>query len=460
MSFKSQHIHFIAIGGSVMHNLAIALKQAGHVIYGSDDEIFEPSRSTLQKHGLLPPYEGWNPEAITSSLDAVILGMHAKRDNPELVKAQQLGLKIYSFPEFIYNHSIDKQRIVIAGSHGKTTITAIIVHVLTYFKRSFDYVIGARIRGIENTVKLTEDAPIIIIEGDEYLCSALDPTPKFLRYHHHIGLISGVAWDHANVFPTEEDYKSQFDKFADQTPKSGILVFCENDPLVSVIGNKQRADVLNVPYKAHPHVLEHGQQFLTSGKDRVPIRIFGTHNLQNLSGAKELLKKIGISSEQFYEAISSFEGASGRLEKVKENNFTTVFKDFAHAPSKVKASVKAVRELYPTRETIGCVELHTYSSLNKSFLPQYHDTLKGLNAAVVFYNPEKLRLKNLPPISEDEIKKAFGYPSLLVFSDIKEFENFLFSQSWKNRNLLLMSSGNFGGIQFEELASKILNQTN
>jgi UDP-N-acetylmuramate: L-alanyl-gamma-D-glutamyl-meso-diaminopimelate ligase len=460
MSFTSQNIHFIAIGGSVMHNLAIALKQAGHVITGSDDEIFEPSRSSLKKHGLLPLYEGWNPDAITPSLDVVILGMHAKRDNPELVKAQQLGLTILSFPEFIYNHSVDKQRIVIAGSHGKTTITAIIVHVLTYFKRSFDYVIGARIRGIENTVKLTADAPFIIIEGDEYLSSALDPTPKFLRYQHHIGLISGVAWDHANVFPTEEEYMKQFDRFADQTPKSGILVFCENDPLVSVIGSKQRADVLNVPYKTHTHAQEHGQQFLTSAKGRIPIRIFGTHNLQNLSGAKELLKKVGVSSEQFYEAISSFEGAAGRLEKVKENNFTTVFKDFAHAPSKVKASVRAVRELYPTRETIGCVELHTYSSLNKSFLPQYHDTLKGLSSAVVFYNPEKLKLKNLPPISEEEIKNAFGFTSLHVFSDINDLNNFLFSQSWKNKNLLLMSSGNFGGIQFDDLATKILNQTN
>jgi UDP-N-acetylmuramate: L-alanyl-gamma-D-glutamyl-meso-diaminopimelate ligase len=458
MSFSAQKkIHFIALGGSVMHNLAIALKQAGHTVTGSDDEIFEPSRSVLKQHNLLPEQEGWNPACITPSLDAVILGMHARHDNPELIKAQQLNLPIYSFPEYIYNHSLDKQRVVIAGSHGKTTITAIVIHVLTYFNRSFDYVIGARIRGISNTVSLSDDAPIIIIEGDEYLCSALDRTPKFLKYQHHIGLISGVAWDHANVFPTEEEYLKQFDKFADQTPKSGILIFCENDPLVSIIGNKQRNDVLSVPYKTHPHAVENGREFLTIGKERVPIKIFGSHNLQNISGAKELLKKIGISNEQFYEAITSFEGAAGRLELVKENKATSLFKDFAHAPSKVRASVKAVKELHPHRDTIGCVELHTYSSLNKAYLPQYKDALKGLSTAMVYYNPEKLKLKNLPLISEAEIRSAFGAPSLQVFDSITRLEEFLLEQSWENKNLLLMSSGSYNGLDLEKLADKIIH---
>lgn len=456
MALTPQKIHFIAIGGSVMHNLAIALKQAGHIVTGSDDEIFEPSLSTLKKHGLLPSYEGWNVNAITTSLDAVILGMHAKKDNPELIKAQELGVKIYSFPEYIYNHSIDKQRVVVAGSHGKTTITAIVVHVLNYFNRSFDYVIGARIRGVENTVKLS-DAPVIIIEGDEYLSSALDPIPKFLRYQHHVGLISGVAWDHANVFATEEDYLKQFDKFADQTPKSGILIFCENDPLVSIIGNKQRPDVISVPYKTHPHAVDNGVEYITVAKDRIPLKIFGTHNLQNISGAKELLKKVGITTEQFYEAIANFEGAAGRLEKVAENNSTIVFKDFAHAPSKVKASVKALKELYPGRETVGCLELHTYSSLNKSYLPQYKDALKGLTAAVVFFNPEKFKLKNLPTITEEEIKAAFGNSSLLVLHQPDKLEEFITSQSWKNKNLLMMSSGDFSGLDLKTLSGKILN---
>jgi UDP-N-acetylmuramate: L-alanyl-gamma-D-glutamyl-meso-diaminopimelate ligase len=455
MQPKPQKIHFIAIGGSVMHNLAIALKQAGHTVTGSDDEIFEPSRSTLKNHGLLPAQDGWNPDNINSSLDVVILGMHAKKDNPEVLKAQQLGLKIYSFPEYIYNHSIDKQRVVIAGSHGKTTITAIVVHVLRHFKRSFDYVIGARIKGIENTVKLS-DAPVIIIEGDEYLCSALDPTPKFLRYQHHIGLISGVAWDHANVFSTEEEYLKQFDIFADQTPKSGVLIFCETDTMVGIVGNKQRPDVINVGYKAHSHVLENGKEFLTVGKERIPIQIFGAHNLQNISAAKELLKRIGISNEQFYQAIPSFEGASGRLEKLKENNSTIIFKDFAHAPSKVRASVKAVKDLYPGRDTVACLELHTYSSLNKSYLPQYKDSLKGITAAAVYFNPEKLKAKNLEPLSAADVKNAFGGNNIQVFNNAADLEGFLASQSWSNKNLVMMSSGDFGGLNVNTLADKIL----
>lgn len=452
---KSQRVHFIAIGGSVMHNLAIALKNQGHTITGSDDEIFEPSRSALEKAGLLPKSEGWNPDGIDASLDVVILGMHARKDNPELLKAQQLGLKIYSFPEYIYNHSIDKQRVIIAGSHGKTTITGIVVHVLNYFNRSFDYVIGARIKGVDNPVKLS-DAPLIVIEGDEYLCSAIDPTPKFLRYQHHIGLISGVAWDHANVFPTEEEYLKQFDKFADQTPKSGILIFCDTDPMVSVVGNKQRNDVTSVPYKAHPHAVENGQEYLTNGKERIPIKIFGNHNLQNINGAKELLKKIGISTEQFYKAIQSFEGAAGRLEKVKETSSTVVFKDYAHAPSKVRASVRAVKELYPNREVVACVELHTFSSLNKSYLPQYKDSLKGITNAIVFFNPEKVKAKNLEPITETDIRNAFGNTSLKVFDDPKKLEEHLRTQSWSNKNLLMMSSGNFAGFDIKTLADKIL----
>lgn len=455
MQQTPKKIHFIAIGGSVMHNLAIALKQGGAVVTGSDDEIFEPSRSALQSNGLLPDKEGWHPDRITADLDAVILGMHAKKDNPELLKAQQLGLKIYSFPEFIYNHSVDKQRVVIAGSHGKTTITAIVVHVLNFFNRKFDYVIGARIKGVDTMVKLS-DAPLIIIEGDEYLCSALDPTPKFLRYQHHIGVISGVAWDHANVFKTEEEYTKQFDTFADQTPKSGILIFCENDPMVSIIGNKQRADVLSVPYKTHPHAVENGREYLTNAKERIPIKIFGAHNLQNISAAKELLKRVGINSEQFYQAITSFEGAAGRLEKVKESNTTIVFKDFAHAPSKVKASVKAVKEMYPNRDTVACLELHTYSSLNKAYLPQYKDSLKGISTAAVFYNPEKLKAKNFEMLTEADIKHAFGNPSLQVFDDPHKLETFLTSLTWKDKNLVMMSSGNFGGLNINTLAGKIL----
>jgi UDP-N-acetylmuramate: L-alanyl-gamma-D-glutamyl-meso-diaminopimelate ligase len=455
MQADPRNIHFIAIGGSVMHNLAIALKQAGHHVSGSDDEIFEPSRSVLSKHGLLPEKEGWHPEKLNSGVDAVILGMHAKKDNPELVKAQQLGLKIYSFPEYIYEQSKDKQRIVIAGSHGKTTITAIIIHVLSYLKRNFDYVVGAKVSGIENTVKLS-DAPFIIIEGDEYLSSPLDPTPKFIRYQHHIGLISGISWDHYNVFPTENDYVKQFDIFADSTPKAGILIYCEQDAMTSVIGAKAHSDVLNIPYKAHPHVIENGQITLIDGKKRIPIKIFGSHNLQNLNGAKELLKKVGVSPDQFYDAIQSFQGAAGRLEKVKENSTATVYKDFAHAPSKVKATVKAVKELNPSRDLIACMELHTYSSLNKNFIPQYKDSMKAAQTAIVFYNPTKVAEKKIEPLSEAIIQAAFGMPGVKVFEDRDKLEEFLTQQSWKNKNLLMMSSGNFGGLDLPKLSERIL----
>jgi UDP-N-acetylmuramate: L-alanyl-gamma-D-glutamyl-meso-diaminopimelate ligase len=457
MEKKKLRIHFIAIGGSVMHNLAIALKEAGHEVTGSDDEIFEPSRSSLAKYGLLPARDGWFPEKLTREIDIVMLGMHASKDNPELQQAQALGLTIYSFPQFIYEHAKDKQRVVIAGSHGKTTITAIIIHVLAHCNRKFDYVIGARVRGIEHTVKLTEDAPIIIIEGDEYLASALDPTPKFLRYQHHVGLISGIAWDHANVFPNEEEYVKQFDLFADQTPKGGILIYCEQDALALMIGKKERPDATEVPYKSHPHTSDNnGHFYLTEGKEKHAIKIFGSHNYQNISGAREVLKKIGISNEQFFAAISSFQGASGRLEIIKENNSTTIYKDFAHAPSKVRATVKAVKEIHPSRDLVACVELHTYSSLNKKFLPQYKDTLKNAQIPIVYYNPEKVSAKKLEPISVHEVQAAFAAPGARVFDDAGKLQEFLLGQSWKNKNLLMMSSGNFGGINVKELSEQIL----
>lgn len=455
MAVKLQKIHFIAIGGSVMHNLAIALKDSGHTITGSDDEIYEPSRSFLKQQGLLPDYDGWNPSILDRSYDAVILGMHAKKDNPELLKAQELGLKIYSFPEYIFEQSKDKQRIVVAGSHGKTTTTALITHVLNYHKRKFDYVIGARVEGLTNTVKLS-DAPIIIIEGDEYLSSALDLTPKFLRYQHHIGIITGIAWDHANVFPTEDDYVKQFDLFGDQTPKGGMLIYCEQDSMSMMIGKKERHDVLTIPYKTHPHAEDNHQCYLTNGKDRYPIKIFGTHNLQNISAAKELLKKIGITAEMFFEAVSSFEGAAGRLQKIKEVPGTTIFKDFAHAPSKVKATIKAVKDLYNDRDLIACFELHTYSSLNKNFLPQYKDSFKNANTAVIYYSPEKVKAKGLPEIGIDELKKAFANPSLQVFTSAQDLSNFLKQQQYKNKNLLMMSSGNFGGLDITQLASELI----
>jgi UDP-N-acetylmuramate: L-alanyl-gamma-D-glutamyl-meso-diaminopimelate ligase len=305
-------------------------------------------------------------------------------------------------------------------------------------------------------VKLS-DAPFIIIEGDEYLSSPLDPTPKFLRYQHHVGLISGIAWDHANVFPSEEEYVKQFDRFADQTPKGGILIYCEQDSMALMIGKKERPDVLEISYKSHPHVTDsHGQFYLTSNKEKYP-KVFGSHNYQNISGAREVLKKLGITTEQFYQAISSFEGAAGRLQKLKENNSCTFYKDFAHAPSKVKATVKAVKEIFPSRDLVACVELHTYSSLNKKFIPQYKDSMKSAQFPVVFFNAEKMKAKNLEPLSENDIRSAFNNTSIKVFQDPRLLESFLLEQEWKNKNLLMMSSGNFGGIDVVALAEKIVS---
>jgi len=437
-----------------MHNLAVALKRDGHDISGSDDEIFDPSRATLIKHGLLPEREGWYPEKLDPSFDAVLLGMHAKRDNPELLKAQELGLAIFSFPEYIYEHSKNKQRVVIAGSHGKTTITAIIIHVLNFLKHKFDYVIGARVNGIENTVKLS-DAPVIIIEGDEYLASPLDPTPKFVRYQHHVGLISGISWDHANVFPTEEEYVKQFDLFADQTPKGGILIYCEQDSMALIIGKKERSDVLAIPYRSHSHAADVNQFYLTHGREKHAIKIFGSHNYQNISGAKEVLKKLGVTEAEFFAAISSFEGAAGRLQKIIDSKTFSFYKDFAHAPSKVKATVKALKEIYPGRDLVACLELHSLSSLSKNFLPQYKDSMKSAQVSAVYFNAEKMKLKNMEPLQDTDIRKSFASPNMHIFNNEKKLEEFLLQQSWNNKNLLMMSSGNFGGLNMSALAEKI-----
>jgi len=450
MTKTSQKIHFIAIGGSVMHNLAIALHKTGNTISGSDDEIFEPSKSNLDKYGLLPTSEGWDTNNITEDLDAVIIGMHAREDNPELKKAQELNLKIYSFPEYIYEQSQDKQRVVIAGSHGKTSITSIIMHVLKYFDRKFDYAVGAHIDGFETMVSLS-DAPIIIIEGDEYLSSPIDRTPKFLQYHHHIGLISGIAWDHINVFPTEDEYMKQFEIFADATPKGGSLAYCEEDAMATVIGNKERDDVHRLSYQTHSHMIENGETYLTNGSEKIHIKLFGKHNLQNISGAKEVLKKIGISEDQFYQAIPSFKGADKRLEVVAEKNSTTIFKDYAHAPSKVNATTLAVKEQYPERELVACLELHTFSSLTKEFLKEYKGTMKYANLPVIYYNPHTIEHKKLEPITKEDIIQSFNEPRLQVFDDSEKMLEYLQSQDWTHKNLLMMSSGTFNNLDFDKL---------
>lgn len=452
-----QKVHFIAIGGSAMHNLALALHQKGYIITGSDDEIFEPSHSRLAAKGLLPSSLGWNEENIHSNLDAVIVGMHAKNDNPELLNAQKLGLKIYSYPDYIYQQSKSKQRIVIAGSHGKTTITSMILHVLKFNNKEFDYLVGAQIEGFDNMVKLS-NAPVIIIEGDEYLASPTDKTPKFLKYHHHIAVISGIAWDHINVFPTFENYKSQFDKLIEATPKGGILIYNEDDKaLTSTIKNISREDILKVGYDEHKNKTKEGVSYLQNDDNKVPVKFFGEHNYYNVQAAKEVCTRIGISESGFYNAIQSFKGAANRLELIAENASHKVYKDFAHAPSKLKATVKAVVDQFSKKKIIACLELHTFSSLNKDFLAQYEGTFDKPEVAIVYFNPETLKHKKLPEISAEEVKKAFKRKSLEVFTDSSEVIKFIKKQVKTDSIILFMTSGNFNGLDLKKEAQSLIN---
>ncbi|WP_242927311.1 UDP-N-acetylmuramate--L-alanine ligase [Pontibacter vulgaris] len=453
-----KRIHLIAVGGSIMHNLALALHDKGLEISGSDDEIFEPAKSRLAAAGILPEQEGWFPEKITPETDAVILGMHARPDNPELQRAQELNIPIYSFPEFIYEQSKDKQRIVIGGSHGKTSITSIIMHVLKYTGRKFDYAVGAQLEGFDRMVKLTEDAPIIIIEGDEYLSDPIKRIPKFHLYHHHIGVISGISWDHINVFPDPEMYREQFRIFAEMTPKAGVLIYDKDDEqaqLVSVPRNP--ADVTYIGYSVHEHSIKHGKTILHTKKDGdIEIPLFGEHNLRNINAAKEVCKKIGIKAHDFYHALRSFKGAAKRLEKLGENAHTVIFRDFAHAPSKVRATTAAVKKQYPQRELVACLELHTFSSLNKNFLPQYAGALDTADEAILYFNPKTIEHKRMEMLTEAELKDAFKNPRLQVYTDSEALNNYLKSRSWSNANLLLMSSGNYNNTNLEELTKAVL----
>jgi UDP-N-acetylmuramate: L-alanyl-gamma-D-glutamyl-meso-diaminopimelate ligase len=449
-------VHFIAIGGAIMHNLALALHSKGYEVSGSDDEIYDPAKNRLQKAGILPESFGWFPDKVNEELDAIILGMHARKDNPELLKAQELGLKVYSFPEYVFEQSEHKQRVVIAGSHGKTSITSIILHVLKFHKRKFDYLVGAQIEGFELMVQLTEDAPIIIMEGDEYLSSALEMKSKFLFYHPHIVLISGVAWDHFNVFPKFDDYVAAFEQLADGLPKAGSIVYDETDDIVKVIGDKEREDVNRLPYKAHPYTVKNGKVALKTDEGAIPVKIFGEHNMKNLMGAKLILDRLGINEAMFYQAIKTFGGAAKRLEKLDENKNSVIYRDFAHAPSKAKATTEATAELFADRTLVACYELHTFSSLNKDFLPHYMDSLNAADKAVVFYSPHTLEMKKMPALSEAEVKAAFGRDDIHVFTDRETLENFLKAQNWYESNLLLMSSGTFGGMDFPAFGKEIL----
>ena len=444
-------VHFIAIGGSAMHNLALALNQNGDEVSGSDDAIFEPSKSRLNARGLLPETLGWDEKRITSDLDAVILGMHAKADNPELRRAKELGLTIFSYPEFLYSRCKNKTRVVIGGSHGKTTITSMILHVLRYNDRSVDFMVGAQLAGYDTMVHLTQDNEFMLLEGDEYLSSPIDRRPKFHLYAPNIALISGIAWDHINVFPTFENYCLQFSEFIEKMIPGGTLIYNEEDETVRTLVEQSNHPIKKIPYRCAPHSIDQGVTYLETPEGELPIEIFGAHNLSNLEGARWICQLMGVDSEDFYEAIGSFQGASKRLERLLDKKGLVVFKDFAHAPSKVSATVSAVREQYPNHQLVACLELHTYSSLSTDFIGQYNQTLKLADNAVVFYQPETLAIKNRPSIDPEVIRASFNRQDLRVITDTDTLFNYIQSLEELPLVLLLMSSGNYGGLDLTKL---------
>jgi UDP-N-acetylmuramate: L-alanyl-gamma-D-glutamyl-meso-diaminopimelate ligase len=447
--------HFIAIGGAAMHNLALALHNKGYQVTGSDDAIFEPSKSRLEKKGLLPKEMGWFPEKITPDIEAIILGMHAKADNPELLKAQELGLKIYSYPEFLYEQSKNKTRVVIGGSHGKTTITSMILHVMHYHNIEVDYMVGAQLEGFDTMVHLTHENDFIVLEGDEYLSSPIDRRPKFHLYQPNIALLSGIAWDHINVFPTFENYVEQFEIFVDQITKGGILVYNEEDETVKKVAEETTNTIRRLPYKTPSYSVEDGTTLLDTPEGPMPIEVFGAHNLNNLAGAKWICQNMGVDEADFYEAIASFKGASKRLEKIAEGKGKVAYKDFAHSPSKVSATTKAVKAQYPNRKLVACLELHTYSSLNAEFLKEYEGALDAADVAVVFYSPDAVKIKQLEEVTYDQIAQSFKRKDLIIYTNPSEFKDFLFNFDLDNSALLLMSSGNYGGLNFDEVKNLI-----
>jgi UDP-N-acetylmuramate: L-alanyl-gamma-D-glutamyl-meso-diaminopimelate ligase len=449
------NIHFISIGGSVMHQLSIALKRKGYQISGSDDEIFEPAKTNLEREGILPSAVGWFPERITSSLDAVILGMHAKEDNPELIKAKELGIPIYSFPEYIFQESLNKTRVVVGGSHGKTTTTSMIMHVLRQCHKEFDYLVGARLDGFDQSVNITH-APVIVCEGDEYPASIIEKRPKFHFLFPHIAVITGIAWDHINVFPTFDNYLEQFKIFLQKIETGGHLIFNESDEVLkNLVENNRRADIYYHPYHVPPHSITEGKTKVMLEDQEAELKVFGNHNLLNLHAAWLVCKQLNISAAQFTRAISSFTGASKRLELLAKNDHTIVYRDFAHAPSKVKATIEAAKNQFPGKKLVAVLELHTYSSLNEAFMKEYKGAMQQADEAVVFYSKHALELKRMPELEKCVVQQGFDKENLQVFNTKNELENYFKNTHYQNAVVLLMSSGNYDGINVEAIAKNI-----
>jgi UDP-N-acetylmuramate: L-alanyl-gamma-D-glutamyl-meso-diaminopimelate ligase len=449
------NVHFIAIGGSVMHQLALALHKKGYQVTGSDDEIFEPALSNLQKEAILPAATVWHPEKITPGLDAVILGMHAKQDNPELQKARELGLKIYSFPEYIYQESRNKTRVVVGGSHGKTTTTSMIMHALKKAGKDFDYLVGARLEGFDQSVQVTH-APIIICEGDEYPASAIEKRPKFHFLFPHIAILTGIAWDHINVFPTFDFYLEQFTIFIQKIEPGGILIYNETDPVLKkLVTENKRSDIRYQPYQVPRHTIENGKTTLTIEGQTSELQVFGNHNLLNLQAAWYVCRELGMDAATFVKGVADFTGAAKRLELLARNEQTIVYRDFAHAPSKVKATIEAVKQQYPHRTLVAVLELHTYSSLNEQFMNEYKGAMDKADKAAVFYSRHALELKRMPELPADKVHAGFGKEGLTVLNDKDALMQWLQQQPYKNACLLLMSSGNYDGADILTFAQQI-----
>jgi UDP-N-acetylmuramate: L-alanyl-gamma-D-glutamyl-meso-diaminopimelate ligase len=447
------NVHFIAIGGSVMHQLAIALKSKGYKVTGSDDEIFEPALGALASVGILPAAMGWFPKKISGSLDAVILGMHAKDDNPELLKARELGLKIYSFPEYIYQESKDKTRVVVGGSHGKTTTTSMIMNILQTAGRDFDYMVGARLEGFSQSVRITH-APVIVCEGDEYPASALEKRPKFHFLYPQIAILTGIAWDHINVFPTFEGYLDQFRIFLDKIEPGGVLIYNETDPVLRDLVKSHPGSFRRQPYGLPTHKVVEGKTSLTLEGHTTLLKVFGDHNLLNAHAAYYACKELGLSASAILSGLSGFKGAAKRLELLYEGLDASAYRDFAHAPSKVSATIKAVKEQFPSRRLVAVLELHTYSSLQAAFLPQYAGALDPADEAAVFYSEHALELKRLPKLDPLIVAQAFGRKDLRVFTQSSDLDNWLKTRNYENTNLLLMSSGTFDGLNLSTFAPR------
>ena len=439
-------IHFISIGGSVMHQLAIALKRKGYEVTGSDDEIFEPAAGNLKNEGLLPANNGWFPTLLTKEIDAVILGMHAKQDNPELAKAKELGLKIYSFPEYIFHESLHKKRVAVGGSHGKTTTTAMIMHALKDMNFDFDYLVGASLFGFDQSVKIT-DAPVIVCEADEYPASTIERRPKFHFLFPHIAVLTGIAWDHINVFPTFDFYIEQFIIFINKIEKNGFLIYNETDKVLKELVEKNaRKDLNYIPYSLPHHTIVKGITTVGVGNAKTDLKVFGNHNLLNLQAAYLVCKELGMEDEAFAKAIATFEGAAKRLELVAQKSNCNIYRDFAHAPSKVKASINAVKEQFPDKKLNAVLELHTFSSLDKNFMSEYKGAMDKADEAIIFYSKHALELKRMNFLEPGVVKNGFQKENLEVITERKNLEEKLKSYSFNNTNFLFMSSGNYDGM--------------